>query len=64
MLVFPVGTYAPVSPVAPVAPVVARKAKALDKSGDRLAATRPTRGATAMASHNTRAALDDIKLGG
>ncbi len=64
MLVLPVGNYTPVTPVAPVAPVAPRKAKAADKSGDRLAATRPARSATAMASHAARAALDEIKLGG
>ena len=65
MLVPPVGPYAPVAPIAPVAPVAPRKAKSLDKSArDGLTLTRPARSAAAIASHATRAALDDIKLGG
>lgn len=64
MLVLPVGSYSPVAPVAPVAPVVARKVKAGEKSADRTAATRPARSATALASHDARSALDDLKLGG
>ncbi|MDE3174654.1 MAG: hypothetical protein KGM15_00910 [Pseudomonadota bacterium] len=64
MLVLPVGNYSPVAPVAPVARVVARKAKPTDKSGGATAMTRPARSASGMASHNTRAALDEMKLGG
>jgi len=62
MIVLPVGNYTPVAPVAPVTPV---RTKAAEKSaGGSRAATRPARSATAMASHNTRTALDDMKLGG
>ena len=65
MLVLPVGPFTPVAPILPVAPVAPRKAKSLDKSArDSLALTRPARSATAIASDATRAALDDIKLGG
>ncbi len=65
MLILPVGPYAPVSPIAPVAPVVGRKSRAVEASATgKLAATRPARSATAFASHSTRAALDEIKLGG
>jgi hypothetical protein len=47
-----------------VAPV-ARRPKSIEKqSRDNIAATRPARSATAMASHAARSALDDIKLGG
>lgn len=64
MLVLPIGPYAPVAPIAPVRPV-ARKSKAAEKmSRETLAATRPARSATTISSHATRAALDDIKLGG
>ena len=65
MIVPPVGPYTPVSPVSPVAPVERAKTKATEKTtkGGR-ALTSPARSATAMASHNTRTALDDIKLGG
>ena len=63
MLVLPVGNYTPVTPIAPVAPVVARKAKAADRPGG-LASTRAARSASTMASHNTRTALDEMKLGG
>ena len=64
MLVLPIGTFSPVAPVAPVAPVVGRKAKAAEKTAERMAKTRPARSADAMASHSARAALDDLKLGG
>ena len=65
MLVLPIGPYAPVEPIARVARIAARKTKAVEKSsGDQFAASRPTRSATAIASHATRAALDDIMLGG
>jgi len=64
MLVLPVGTYAPVEPIARVAAVKPRKAKLVDKSTGRPAASRPARSAFAIASHSTRAALDGIKLGG
>jgi hypothetical protein len=64
MFVLPVGSYAPVEPIARVAPVTPRKAKAVDKSTKRQAVTRPARSAFAIASHSTRAALADIKLGG
>ena len=63
MLVPPIGPYAPVAPVAQVAPV-ARKSKAAEKSADKQAATHAARSPTALASHSTRAALDEIKLGG
>ncbi len=65
MLVLPIGPYAPVTPIAPIAPIAPRKTRRTDKtSGDPLAATRPARSATTLASHSTRAALDEIKLGG
>ena len=65
MIIPPVGPFVPVAPVSPVKPVAARKAKGVDKSsGDRLALTRPSRSAAAIASHSTRAALDEMKLGG
>jgi hypothetical protein len=64
MLVLPIGPYSPVAPIAPAAPIAPRKAKAAEKSADRAAATRPARSATVLASHSTRAALDDMKLGG
>jgi hypothetical protein len=64
MFVLPVGSYAPVEPIARVAPVTPRKAKAVDKSTKRQAVTRPARSAFAIASHSTRAALEDMKLGG
>jgi len=65
MFVFPVGTYTPVAPIAPVERITRRRAKRADKSaGDRFAATRPARSADAIASHSTRAALDEMKLGG
>lgn len=64
MVVLPVGPYAPVAPVTPVTPV-ARKSKAAEKPSDeRRAASHPAQTATALASHSTQAALDDIKLGG
>jgi hypothetical protein len=63
MFVFPLGPFAPVAPIAPVAPVTRKTAKSADRSTPR-AATHEARPATAMASHTTRAALDDIKLGG
>ncbi len=64
MLVPPIGPYSPVAPVAPVAPVTPRKAKSAEKSAERRAANHPARSATTIASHSTRAALDEIKLGG
>ena len=65
MFVPSIGPYTPVSPVAPVAAITPRKPRSLDKSaGDRLDATRPSRSANMIASHSTRTALDDIKLGG
>jgi hypothetical protein len=63
MIVLPVGTYSPVAPVAPVTPVV-RKTKSAEKKDGKAAATEAARPADAMASHNARAALDDLKLGG
>lgn len=63
MLVPPIGPYAPVAPVAPVARVV-RKSKAAEKSDEKQAATHAARPPAAFASHSTRAALDEIKLGG
>jgi hypothetical protein len=49
--------------VAPVAPVV-RKRKAAEKSAEQQAATHAARTPAALASHSTRTALDEIKLGG
>ena len=63
MLVPPIGPYAPIAPIAPVAKVV-RKSKAAERSAERQAATHAARPPAALASHTTRAALDDIKLGG
>jgi hypothetical protein len=65
MRVLPLGIYStPVSPVTPPAPVT-RKAKAADKPAPgRPGASRPARSASALASHHTQAALDDMKLGG
>ena len=64
MFVLPVGSYTPVAPIAPVAPIV-RKSKSAEKSSaDRLGGTRPTRSALTLASNATRAALDEMKLGG
>jgi hypothetical protein len=62
MLVLPIGPYAPVAPVKPVAPVV-RKRKA-ERSAEKQAATHAARPPAALASHSTRTALDEIKLGG
>lgn len=66
MIVPPVGTYTPVSPVSPVAPVSPAKPKSTEKTSrdGRRASNNPARSAAAMASHSTRAALDDMKLGG
>jgi hypothetical protein len=44
--------------------VTPRKAKSVDKTSGRQPTTRPARSAFAIASHSTRAALGDIKLGG
>ena len=66
MFVLPIGPYAPVAPIAPGG----ADRRAQDESRGEIVdaivstATRPTRSATAIASHATRAALDDIKLGG
>jgi hypothetical protein len=64
MFVLPVGSYTPVEAIARVAPVTPRKAKSVDKTAKRQTVTRPARSAFAIASHSTRAALEDIKLGG
>jgi hypothetical protein len=65
MIILPVGPFTPVTPIAPVAPVAPKKAKAAEKSSaGKFAGTRPARSATAMASDSTRAALDEMKLGG
>lgn len=65
VLVNPLGYAVPVSPVAPVSRIVAKKTKAAGKSADAArSATHEARPATMRASHNTRAALDDMKLGG
>ena len=64
MLVLPIGPYAPVGPVTPVKPVERRKTKPNEKSEGQSAATHAARPAADMTSSHTRAALDDIKLGG
>jgi len=64
MMVLPIGPYAPVGAVTPVKPVERRKTKEAEKSGAPGAPTYAARPAQDMTSSNTRAALDDIKLGG
>jgi hypothetical protein len=64
MLVLPVGPYAPVGPVTPVKPVERRKTEKADRAHETGAASHPARSAAHMTSPKTRAALDDIKLGG
>ena len=64
MFVLPVGPYAPVAPVKPVAPVTRKPRTSERTSEDKHAASHPVQTATAMASHSTQAALDDMKLGG
>jgi hypothetical protein len=65
MVVFPLGPYAPVAPIARVARVSRRDAKSVKNSASAGDFTSlEARSATAMASHATRTALDDIKLGG
>jgi hypothetical protein len=63
MIVPPIGPFAPVAPVAPVARVV-RKSKAAERSAEKQAVTHAARSPDVIASSSTRAALDDIKLGG
>jgi hypothetical protein len=63
MIVPLIGPYAPVAPVAPVARVV-RKRKAAERSVEKQAATHAARPPAVLASHSTRTALDEIKLGG
>ncbi len=64
MITLPMGPYAPVGPVTPVKPVERRKSRTAEKSEDDSAATFAARPAADMTSSPTRAALDNIKLGG